>query len=233
MKNFWRVPVTSIADVDRMFDVRGIIAPQELFLKLRPRHGIVLAEWDESELVGKVIAFGVVLSVNIKEQSAVVFWRTTHVILRPNPNGRQFWRLKPFFKFANDVSIRYMLDDLFAELFPELDDMKFGETVGINSTKSHKEYQDIPGYVYLIESEYGYKIGKTVNIKSRTRLFEVKLPFPIKLINYSWFENYSKAESDFHKKFAQKRQEGEWFKLELEDIEFIKKQGKQVPVNGL
>ena len=233
MNNFWRLPATSSEDVEGMLNEGNLVAPDELFSKLRPKHGILLANWDESELVGNVLAFGVVQSVNIPEHSAVVSWRSSDVTLRPNPGGRQFWRSKPFFKFAKDVSIRYMLDDLFAEHFPELEEMEFGEATGIVRPPAERQYQETPGYVYLIESEYGYKIGKTVNIKSRTRLFEVKLPFPIKLLNYSWFENYSKAERDLHMKFAHKRQEGEWFGLDSEDIEYIKNQGTQVPVAGL
>jgi hypothetical protein len=233
MNNFWRLPANSSSDIEKMLEEGSLIAPEELFSKLRAKHGILIAKWDETELVGNVVAFGVVRSANIPERSAVISWRTSDITLKPNLGGRQFWRTKPFFKFAKDVSIRYMLDDLFAEHFPGIDDMEFGATIGISRTSVERQYQECPGYVYLIESEHGYKIGKTVNIKSRTRLFEVKLPFPIKLINYSWFENYSKAESNQHKKFAHKRREGEWFELNSEDIDYIKNQGKQLPVAGL
>lgn len=36
--------------------------------------------------------------------------------------------------------------------------------------------RDDPGYVYVIRSKYGFKIGKSKRLKGRTRLFEVKLP---------------------------------------------------------
>jgi len=233
MKNFWRLTAPSEKDIEQMLGEGFLIAPEALFSKLRPRHGILLADWDETEMIGRVQAFGVVRSVHIPEQRAEVSWRPSDVTLKPNASGRHYWRSKPFFKFAKDVSNRYMLDDLFAEHFPELDDIAFGEAQGIPRTAREETSQAVPGYVYLIESEYGYKIGKTVNIKSRTRLFEVKLPFAIKLINYSWFENYSKAERDLHKRFAHKRREGEWFDLNEEDIAYIREQGKQVPVAGL
>jgi hypothetical protein len=35
-------------------------------------------------------------------------------------------------------------------------------------------------------------------VKSRTRLFEVKLPFPITVEHYAWFEDYPSAERDLH-----------------------------------
>ena len=233
MNSFWRLPVQSKDDVESMVRQSCLVAPSDLFHKIKPKHGIVLSEWDEPDLVGKVIAFGVIKSVNIPDQSAQVEWRTTDVTLKPNPSGRQFWRNKPYFKFAKDVSVRYMLDDLFSEHYPELDGMEFGGVTGGGASSSESVYQEIPGYVYLIESDHGYKIGKTVNIKTRTSLFSVKLPFPIRLINYAWFENYSKAERDFHKQFAHKRLEGEWFDLSDDDISKIKKEGQQVPVEGL
>ena len=233
MNNFWRLSVTSEKEIEPMLENSGLIAPQELFAKLRPRHGVLLATWDEAELVGNVLAFGVVKSVNYPKKSAEMLWRISDVTLKPNPAGRQFWRSKPFFKFAKDVSIRYMLDDLFSEHFPELEDIDYGKAKGLPNSSNNRIYQETPGYVYLIESEHGFKIGKTVNIKSRTRLFEVKLPFPIKLINYSWFDNYSKAERELHKKYSHKRREGEWFNLDAEDINYIKSQGENIPVDGL
>jgi hypothetical protein len=111
--------------------------------------------------------------------------------------------------------------------------MEFGEVRGLPDPVANKTYQQIPGYVYLIESQYGYKIGKTVNIQSRINLFSVKLPFPIKLINYAWFDNYSAAEREFHELFSEKRLEGEWFDLSEDDIEIIKSKGKSVPVKNL
>lgn len=233
MNHCWRLAVNSESEADTMVLESCLLAPAELYSKLRPRHCVVLAQWNEAETVGNVVALGVVLSVNVQDGSAKVCWARADITLKPNSSGRQFWRNKPFFKFADDVCVRYMLADLFAEHFPELDDMEFGKTLGLKSAGNRGQYLDIPGYVYLIESEYGYKIGKTVNIKSRTRLFEVKLPFPIKLINYSWFDSYSKAERELHVRFAHKRREGEWFDLDQADLDYIKSQGAQIPVAGL
>ena len=114
---------------------------------------------------------------------------------------------------------------------PKLDSLQFD---GISGVHSHPySISARSGYVYLIESEYGYKIGKTVNVKSRIQLFSVKLPFSIKLISYAWFDDYTRAELNFHEQFAHKRLEGEWFDLNAADIQLIKSQGKQVPVSGL
>ncbi|MGB1262234.1 MAG: hypothetical protein ACPG52_04925 [Cognaticolwellia sp.] len=68
MKNFWRVPVQNKDDIEAMIARSNLIAPADIFHKIKPKHGIVLSEWDDSSLIGKVVAFGVVTSVNILEQ---------------------------------------------------------------------------------------------------------------------------------------------------------------------
>lgn len=74
------------------------------------------------------------------------------------------------------------------------------------------------GFVYLIKSPYGYKIGKTKNMKQRSRLFSVKLPFSIEILCYGWYDDYSLAETEYHHEYAHKRLEGEWFDLNEADI---------------
>jgi len=234
MNTFWRVPYLDENDeLTKMFQQSALVADPGLFAKIKPRHGLVLSQWDNSLQLGKVAALGIVRSVNVPGYSANILWREAAITLKPNPSGRVYWRDKPYFKFAKEVSIRYMLDALFAEHFPEIDSIVFEQTPRQSMLSQQTLYHAIPGYVYLIESKYGYKIGKSVNIKSRTNLFSVKLPFPIKLLHYAWFEDYSQAERNFHDQYFDKRLEGEWFALDPEDILEIKSRGKMVPVDGL
>lgn len=126
-----------------------------------------------------------------------------------------------------------MLDATFAEHFPE--DLPFDIAARPKPRTSSIQPSNTPtgGYVYLVRSQYGIKIGKSVNVKSRTRLFEVKLPFPISVEHYAWFDDYSYAERNLHKKYHAQRLEGEWFDLSQEDVANIKKLGRPVPVAGL
>ncbi|OGB04989.1 MAG: hypothetical protein A3E79_03210 [Burkholderiales bacterium RIFCSPHIGHO2_12_FULL_61_11] len=55
-------------------------------------------------------------------------------------------------------------------------------------------------------------------------MFGVKLPFPIEVVMTGWFENYSEAEIRFHRQFAHKRLEGEWFDLSQTDLEGLGRQ---------
>ena len=231
-KTFWRIaPVTKDA-VNHDIESSTLTAPIELFTKIRPRQGITLASWDAEKQLGNVHALGVVKAVEPADCAAEVLWRNADITLRPNPSGRTYWTNRPFFQFAKEVAVRYMLADLFSEHFPEYEDIEFAAPPRA-AMKDTRTYIPINGYVYVIRSQYGFKIGKTVNIKSRTRLFEVKLPFPITVEHYAWFEDYSQAERMFHDMFESKRLEGEWFDLDQADVAKIKTYGKPTPTGKL
>lgn len=80
------------------------------------------------------------------------------------------------------------------------------------------------GYVYLLRSKNGdhYKIGKASDPKSRTKTIGIKLPFEVELIHTIHCKDYTAAEEKLHIRFEQKRVNGEWFALSLEDVEWIK-----------
>lgn len=236
MSNFWRLK-TNEAELANILGDDVLTVPAAMREKLRLGHCIVLADWDEQEQMGHTLVFCIVKSVMGGGQ-VVVDWRKFDVSLRPSSSGRRFWNDRVFFKFAKTVVERYMLKDLFAECFSEYGQAEFGRVIGANKAERSDmntayQAQPVKGFVYVIESEYGYKIGKTVNIKSRTQLFSVKLPFPIKLIHYSEFEDYTKAEREFHQHFTAKRLEGEWFDLNGQDIEHIKSLGEPQSLHGL
>ncbi|SDH35290.1 T5orf172 domain-containing protein [Planococcus glaciei] len=81
-----------------------------------------------------------------------------------------------------------------------------------------------PGYVYFVQEHMNgtFKIGKTKNVEKRMNIFGVKLPFENKLIYLIKTGNHHQTEATFHKHFADKRLEGEWFALNKEDISWIK-----------
>ena len=84
---------------------------------------------------------------------------------------------------------------------------------------------EAPGYVYFVQEYMNgtFKVGKTRHIEKRMNLFGVKLPFENKLIYLIKTGNHHQTERAFHKHFAHKRLEGEWFTLTKEDITWIKK----------
>lgn len=201
---------------------------------VRTKDCVVLAGWNGRNQVGDVEAFGVVLAVDKEQETAKIHWRQAEVTLRPSPGGRQFWeKEKGWFAFAPDVVKRYALADLYAEHFPDLNGFDFPAPPPPIPKGSKPSLSPTAGYVYVIRSPLGFKIGKTVNLKSRARLFEVKLPFQISIEHYAWFDDYTHAERSFHITYHAKRLEGEWFDLNESDLSEIKKLGRLAPIAGL
>lgn len=224
IKKFWRLSPSAIPSLQAIFDAPQLRGPVELLAHLSPHAGIVFARWDAAEELGMVSALGIVRIVSMGQ--AKVDWREVDFSLRPNPAGRHHWANKHYFAFPKDVAERYGLADLFADRFDLLEDIQPSTTNQTLTVPRRLPTSTTAGYVYVIRSQYGFKIGKTVNIRTRTRLFEVKLPFPISIEHYAWFEDYTSAERNFHQMFRDKRLEGERFNLSPQDINVIKGFGK-------
>lgn len=79
------------------------------------------------------------------------------------------------------------------------------------------------GFVYLIHATGTpyYKIGKTKDPRRRTKWFQLKLPFPIRVVHIFPSANMDKTERDLHERFKDQRVNGEWFDLSLKDVAWI------------
>ncbi len=220
--------------MDDLVAVNSVFVPRGLLHDAKPRHGVLLAAWDSAAQLGRVTSLGVLRRISPDFASAQIDWKEGDISLRPNAAGRRWWtQAKPYFAFAKDVAVRYALDDLFAEQFPEYVDLDFGSAPRRESQAPRPSASPTGGYVYVIRSPHGFKIGKTVNLRQRTRLFEVKLPFENSLEHYAWFDDYTHAERSFHVRFHDKRLEGEWFDLSAADLAEIKRHGSPVKLEGL
>lgn len=79
------------------------------------------------------------------------------------------------------------------------------------------------GYVYLLKSPTGlYKIGRAADPNNRLKTFNVKLPFEVAFECLIRTGDMVTLESELHHYFADKRQNGEWFALTHEDVEYLK-----------
>jgi hypothetical protein len=74
------------------------------------------------------------------------------------------------------------------------------------------------GVVYFIESEFGWKIGKTRNLGQRVKTFEVRLPFVFALRFQIKTSNKSKLERYLHEFFKGYNINGEWFLITEDQI---------------
>jgi hypothetical protein len=112
------------------------------------------------------------------------------------------------------------IDDLKAR--PEYDSViTIVDYKELNSNPKEEKYVDddkAQGFIYIIKSEYGYKIGLSKNIKDRLKLFGVQLPFPIEVVGYYKVGNMHKMELHIHNLYKSKRLNGEWFTLDEKDL---------------
>jgi hypothetical protein len=77
------------------------------------------------------------------------------------------------------------------------------------------------GFVYVVEAvNMGfYKIGKTNNV--RQRMSGIKMPFDCRLVHTISSNSPLLTEKHLHKRFADKRVNGEWFKLDAADLAYL------------
>lgn len=84
------------------------------------------------------------------------------------------------------------------------------------------------GFVYIIKSKLGYKIGHSKEIHHRNKIFNVKLPFQWEFAKIYCLEDYKLFEKFLHKIFKDKKINGEWFDLNEYDLISIEKVYNQI-----
>lgn len=74
------------------------------------------------------------------------------------------------------------------------------------------------GYIYLISMGEYYKIGRGEDLERRVKQIVVALPGRAALIHAIETDDLSGIEAYWHSRFAEKRANGEWFKLNGADV---------------
>jgi hypothetical protein len=85
--------------------------------------------------------------------------------------------------------------------------------------------QVVVGFVYLMKhgGRREYKIGKTNAMGRREYELAIQLPEKLRTIHVIKTDDPEGIEEYWHKRFASKRGNGEWFNLELSDIQAFKR----------
>lgn len=154
-------------------------------------------------------------------------------IRRKAQKDRSFPSHNTFNKFGGkskliDATINYCNNQSGYEDVVELLNEWLSTSGRITEVASQREAKPLTGFVYLMKSGRHYKIGRTVSVGSRERQLAIKIPVPPKTIHSIETDDPVGVESYWHRRFAEKRGEGEWFDLSFDDIKAFKRWKKVV-----
>lgn len=235
---YWRVAcaIAAVSDLQSKFSM-----PAELTVHTRsPRvgDGVIVAAYDDNEQMGLVRLLGVIQIVSAG--GIEIEWRVSNAqIWVDTPSGRNRWK-RGHFAFAAAKIEDYCLHDLFRDHFEGMELRETSKATGVPRARRSNakgparerleplevvgEPSNAPraGVVYVLQSAYGYKVGRTRSVPTRMRTFAVRLPFFYTIPLCVWFEDCEEAERRYHAAFRERRINGEWFALSEVDIERIR-----------
>ncbi len=93
----------------------------------------------------------------------------------------------------------------------------------VSNNTDAREKDVVYGFVYLFKSGRYYKIGKTKDMVRRGTEIRIQLPEKLDLIHSIQTDDPSGVEAYWHRRFDEKRMNGEWFDLNSADIRAFKR----------
>ena len=187
--------------------------------------GVLRARYDTIAQSAHMEAVGRIESVAPKAGEATVTWRLAEFEITPGPNGRWHWKQKPYFILNAKRARAYELPSKFADAFADPDWLgrKIIDEFHIRNTTAGRlpSLDTQEGFVYLMQWEDEYKIGKAVDVERRQKRLARELDRDITVLHRIFSADYTRAELDLHRKYDDKRLHGEWFALAADDVAWL------------
>lgn len=92
-----------------------------------------------------------------------------------------------------------------------------------NSQEIRDDVVEVFSFVYLMKSGKFYKIGRSSDAEMRRYQIGIQLPEKIEIIHKIKTDDSVGIEEYWHKRFKEKRKNGEWFELSATDVKIFKR----------
>jgi hypothetical protein len=145
---------------------------------------------------------------------------------------RMYSKLDPQFPSHTTIGNHFrsknnMIEELRACLADRDDYVDVADLLPDPPTKSDGEPEKIgkqpEGHVYLIRSGNYYKIGRSDELERRVKEIRIALPDAATLVQAIRADDPADIEAYWHRRFANRRRNGEWFELTVQDVSAFKR----------
>jgi hypothetical protein len=124
--------------------------------------------------------------------------------------------------FGHFGSKEALLEHLRAWVTDKAEFADVADMLGSGKAKAPSSNQK-EGLVYLIKSGGHYKIGRSDELERRVREIRISLPEAATLVHSIRTDDPAGIEAYWHRRFGEKRANGEWFKLTSADVAAFKR----------